>query len=751
MKCGTCLHIHDAIGKKTGASPGPGSPAPAAPRSATPASPASPAPAVARSTVSSSPFLQRQAAASTPVRSSPSPAASKPLGTPGSTTTTPVKSTPTAPLGARPTPPAGSKPSTPMSAKPAPAPEPAASAAALDYNSSEFSGFRQEELDLLKKQFDLFDADRSGEIDEQELVAVLKNIGEAADLAKVRQLIAEVDTSRNGQVSFAEFVAVVRKMRAGHASSDSGFGAVVKKTQVTKVEGAVGSHSFSDEEKEAFVEHINSVLADDPHVGDRLPLNPTGMDLFKVCDDGIMLIKLVNDAVPGTIDMRAVNLPKQKGQKINAYQIKENNNLLLNSCKGIGCAVVNIGSSDLQEGQIHLVLGLIWQIIKIGLLSRITLNHCPELFRLLEPGEELSDLLKLSPEEILIRWFNYHLRAAGHPRRVTNFGPDIKDSECYTVLLHQLKPNQCDTKALAEKDTTKRAEMVLDNAGRIGCRKYLKPKDIVKGNRKLNLAFVANLFNTHPCLEPLTEEEKAKLDDSLFNGEGSREARAFALWMNSLGCDPFVNNLFDDLRDGLILLQIFDKINPGCVDWKKVNTVKPLGRFKAIENCQYAITIGKSMNFSLVGIGGSDIVDGQKTLTLGLVWQMMRFHVVDTIKALSKGGREVKDEDIVAWANGIVATTGKEPSKISNFKDATLKSGLYLLNLLEGMKPGVIDFSTATAGTTEPDAILNAKYAISVARKLGATIFLLPEDIYELQPKLIMTLVGSLMGTTVAH
>jgi len=619
----------------------------------------------------------------------------------------------------------------------------------IDYNNPHFAGFDKREIDELKQQFDIFDTDGSGEIDEQELSDVLKQIGEPADITKVRQLIAEVDTTGNGQVSFFEFVAIVAKMRSGQASSDSGFGGIVNKTKVNKVEGVHGTHSFSDEEKEAFVEHINIVLKDDPHVGDRLPLNPVGMDLFKVCDDGILLCKLVNDAVPGTIDMRAVNLPKQKGQRINAYQIKENNNLLLNSCKGIGCAIVNIGSSDLQEGQIHLILGLVWQIIKIGLLSRISLNNCPELFRLLEPGEELSDLMKLSPEEILLRWFNYHLKAAGHPRRVANLGPDIKDSECYTVLLNQLKPNQCDKKALGEKDMTKRAELVLENAGKIGCRKYLKPKDIVKGNKKLNLAFVANLFNTHPCLEPLTEEEKAKLDEWLFKGEGSREARAFALWMNSLGCDPFVNNLFEDLRDGLVLLQIFDKINPGCVNWKKVNTVKPLSRFKAIENCQYALTIGKSMGFSLVGIGGSDIVDGNKTLTLGLVWQMMRCHVVSTIKNLSKGGKEVKDEDIVAWANGIVGGTGKEPARISNFKDSTLKSGLYLLNLLHGLKPGVIDFDAVTPGETDEKAIQNAKYVISVARKLGATIFLLPEDIVELQPKLIMTLVGSLMGTSV--
>jgi hypothetical protein len=36
-----------------------------------------------------------------------------------------------------------------------------------------------------------------------------------------------------------------------------------------------------------------------------------------------------------------------------------------------------------------------------------------------------------------------------------------------------------------------------------------------------------------------------------------------------------------------------------------------------VENCNYAVVIGKGMKFSLVGIGGTDIYDGNKTLTLG--------------------------------------------------------------------------------------------------------------------------------------
>jgi plastin-1 len=78
---------------------------------------------------------------------------------------------------------------------------------------------------------------------------------------------------------------------------------------------------------------------------------------------------------------------------------------------------------------------------------------------------------------------------------------------------------------LNELDNFKRAEAVLNNAAKIDCNKYVNIKAIVNGNPRLNFAFVANLFNTCPGLEPLSEVEKAKLDESLFDSEGDREAR----------------------------------------------------------------------------------------------------------------------------------------------------------------------------------------------------------------------------------
>jgi hypothetical protein len=60
---------------------------------------------------------------------------------------------------------------------------------------------------------------------------------------------------------------------------------------------------------------------------------------------------------------------------------------------------------------------------------------------------------------------------------------------------------------------------------------FLFLQAIVAGNPKLNLAFVANLFNTCPGLAPLTEAEKAALGESI-----SFSARR--LLSLSIGCLP---------------------------------------------------------------------------------------------------------------------------------------------------------------------------------------------------------------------
>lgn len=70
---------------------------------------------------------------------------------------------------------------------------------------------------------------------------------------------------------------------------------------------------------------------------------------------------MINLAVPETIDERGLNK-----KNLNTYTRLENLTLALMSSQAIGCNIVNIDADDLAKGKPHLVLGLLWQIIRVS-------------------------------------------------------------------------------------------------------------------------------------------------------------------------------------------------------------------------------------------------------------------------------------------------------------------------------------------------------------------------------------------------
>ncbi|KAI0595881.1 calponin homology domain-containing protein [Biscogniauxia sp. FL1348] len=631
--------------------------------------------------------------------------------------------------------------------------------------------FQQGDIFALTDAFRKLDVDDKGYLDEATTIKATQQ-SERQPYDVVRQALKEVELDSSRRVELEDYVGLIAKLRepspaqqrmaTGGAAPGSPARVVTQRTGGHASKGSIGkihvqgsnvniTHTINEDERTEFTRHINAILAGDEDVGDRLPFPTDTFEMFDECKDGLVLAKLINDSVPDTIDERVLNIPGKKIKKLNAFHMTENNNIVIESAKGIGCSVVNIGSGDIIEVREHLILGLIWQIIRRGLLGKIDIKLHPELYRLLEEDETLEQFLRLPPEQILLRWFNYHLDKAGWHRRVANFSSDVKDGENYAVLLAQIgREYGCSRAPLQTHDLLERAEEILVDADKLGCRKFLTPKSLVAGNPKLNLAFIANLFNTHPALDPITEEEKQQVED--FDAEGEREARVFTLWLNSLDVQPAINSFFDDLADGTILMQAFDKVIKGSVNWRHVNKRPANGgemlRFKAIENTNYLIELGKQNGFSLVGIQGADITDGQRMLTLGLVWQLMRKNITLTLSSLAQrlGKREITDAEMVRWANDIVKKGGRN-SAVRSFKDPAIGTGIFLLDVLNGIKSSYVDYDLVTPGQTDEDAYSNAKLSISIARKMGATIWLVPEDICQVQPRLVTTFIGSLMET----
>ncbi|KAF2284595.1 hypothetical protein GH714_027420 [Hevea brasiliensis] len=339
-----------------------------------------------------------------------------------------------------------------------------------------------------------------------------------------------------------------------------------------------------------------------------------------------MSSKLINVAVPGTIDERAINTKRV----LNPWERNENHTLCLNSAKAIGCTVVNIGTQDFIEGRRHLVLGLISQIIKIQLLADLNLKKTPQLVELVDDSKDVEELMSLPPEKILLRWMNFQLKKAGYKKIVTNFSSDVKDAEAYAHLLNVLAPEYSNPSTLTMKSHLERAKLVLEHADRMGCKRYLTAKDIVEGSPNLNLAFVAHIFQHR--------------------------------W---------------------VLLETLDKL--------------------------------------------------------------MRYNILQLLKNLRfhSHGKEITDADILKWANTKVRDAGSQ-SSMDSFKDKSLSDGIFFLDLLSAVQPRAVNWSLVTKGVTDEEKKMNATYIISIARKLGCSIFLLPEDITEVNQKMILTLTASI-------
>jgi plastin-1 len=154
------------------------------------------------------------------------------------------------------------------------------------------------------------------------------------------------------------------------------------------------THSYLSEERMVFCKLINQNLKDDEDVKGIIPINPDNEDVFTALEDGIILSKLINLGQPDTIDVRSINNKKN----LNIYQIKENLNLALNSAKGIGLKIPGINAAAFTERKAHLILAVVWQVVRLILTKSIDLKECPQIMRLAEEGEELKDLTKLQPE-----------------------------------------------------------------------------------------------------------------------------------------------------------------------------------------------------------------------------------------------------------------------------------------------------------------------------------------------------------------
>ena len=89
-------------------------------------------------------------------------------------------------------------------------------------------------------------------------------------------------------------------------------------------------------------------------------------------------------------------------------------------------------------------------------------------------------------------------------------------------------------------------------------------------------------------------------------------------------------------------------------------------------------------------------------------------------------------------------SSGKE-SSFTSFQDPVLSNSRVICDLIDSIRPHSVKFEILKSEDDVDSKMDNARYAVSTARKIGARVFALPEDIVEVKQKMVMTIFATLM------
>ena len=362
-------------------------------------------------------------------------------------------------------------------------------------------------------------------------------------------------------------------------------------------------------------------------------------DLYVKCSSGQIFIKILKLISDDLVDDEAVEYfeltrgigPGTGGTSDCSIELI---NLTINTLASLGCRTSKFNAEEISSIQENIeislktkkmVLDLLWELIRTFLLKDLEIDKSPKLFQklkvLLKPSEILDNLYHLDYKEILTRWFNYHLSQAGSGTQISNFSSDIKSGQNYQILLEQLQ--KCEKSDMLEsgdfsngfftvakcnfksvKNFPSRARQVLKMADNLGCKEFIGVDEIVSGHGRLNAAFVMNLFNNSLCLYDDDDEDsdsesnvqrRPKISPTM-----TPEESIYKNWINSLDLGNTCHYIYNDLKDGIILLKILDCISPGLVKWNNKVTFPPFkNKVSPVENCCYVVELSERKNIGL--------------------------------------------------------------------------------------------------------------------------------------------------------
>nr|XP_040137999.1 utrophin [Ictidomys tridecemlineatus] len=201
------------------------------------------------------------------------------------------------------------------------------------------------------------------------------------------------------------------------------------------------------------------------------------------------------------------------------------------------------------------------------------------------------------------------------------------------------------------------------------------------------------------------------------------QKKTFTKWINarfSKSGKPPINDMFTDLKDGRKLLDLLEGLTGTSLPKERGST-----RVHALNNVNRVLQVLHQNNVELVNIGGTDIVDGNHKLTLGLLWSIiLHWQVKDVMKDIMSDLQQTNSEKILlSW----VRQTTRPYSQVNVLNFTTSwTDGLAFNAVLHRHKPDLFSWDRVV----KMSPIERLEHAFSKAQTyLGIEKLLDPEDV----------------------
>uniref|UniRef100_A0A7N4PXW9 Utrophin n=1 Tax=Sarcophilus harrisii TaxID=9305 RepID=A0A7N4PXW9_SARHA len=212
--------------------------------------------------------------------------------------------------------------------------------------------------------------------------------------------------------------------------------------------------------------------------------------MFTDLKDGRKLLDLL-EGLTGT------SLPKERGStRVHALN---NVNRVLQVLHQNNVELVNIGGTDIVDGNHKLTLGLLWSIILHWQVKDVM-------------KDIMSDLQQTNSEKILLSWVRQSTRPYSQVN-VLNFTTSWADGLAFNAVLHRHKPDLFNWDRVTKMSPIERLEHAFNNAQKhLGIEKLLDPEDVAVQlpDKKSIIMYLTSLFEVLPqqvTMEDIREVE----------------------------------------------------------------------------------------------------------------------------------------------------------------------------------------------------------------------------------------------------